>query len=320
MYCLVPYELAGDLHEPLRRHFRDEPDVQVVVERRTRERRARSDRRDEDQRATRERRSIRNIEGRRIEERRAAVASAAARELPRKARRHAERLSFVVRVEPADDRAEDVDTARLVTKFQAGDSDAFVALYMRYFDRVFGYLRVVLKDRHEAEDATQHVFAKVFEALPRYERRAQPFRSWLFTVVRNHALNDLKKKYRLDIVVDPAEMARTRDAGSLGIGEELSPLEWITDSEVLLFVERLPLPQRQVLMLRFMLDLTDRQIATVLDRTPSEVRVLQYRALQFLRQRLAALGRTPRDLGRVQWRTRVRQAPVIRSRRFALTR
>jgi RNA polymerase sigma-70 factor (ECF subfamily) len=186
---------------------------------------------------------------------------------------------------------------------------------MRYFDRVYTYLRVALNDAHDAEDATQQVFTKVFEALPRYQRTRAPFRGWLFIIVRNHAISTLNKRSRfrpmeneeIDRYVEPIE----DDRGGL------PALEWITDREVLMFVERLPLPQRQVLMLRYMLDLTQREVATVLGRTPEDVRALQSRALRYMRDRMTALGRTP-SRRRGPMVNCPRKATVLRARRFAL--
>lgn len=56
---------------------------------------------------------------------------------------------------------------RSPARIQAGDRELFGTLYMRYLDRVYGYLLVVLNNRDEAEDATQQVFTKALEALPR---------------------------------------------------------------------------------------------------------------------------------------------------------
>jgi RNA polymerase sigma-70 factor (ECF subfamily) len=315
-YCVIPRDLAARLHEPLRRHFADDPSVTVVVERRALDRRVRDDRRAEAAEVAAERRRVRGAGGRRAGERRAALVPVDAPGLPRRARAHRDRLVFVERIEPSAQRVEDLDTARLVAEFQAGEQDAFSSLYMRYFDRVYAYLKVVYRDAHEAEDATQQVFMKVLEALPRYERRKQPFRAWLFVVVRNHAIGEMKKLKRFEPIA-PAEMSRRREPEEHE--EDRQILDWITDRELLMFVERLPEAQRQVLMLRFLLDLTHTEVATVLGRNPDDVRGLQHRALAFLRERLVALGRAPERSDKSARMRRVRDhALVLRSRRFAL--
>jgi RNA polymerase sigma-70 factor (ECF subfamily) len=321
VYCLVPRELAPRLHEQLRRHFRDDPEVRVIVEQRGRERRLGGERRrrpadgGEPGRPD-DRRRIPGASGRRVGGRRASLVRVDAPPLPRRASPYAQQLAFVERFEPTDLRAEDLDTARLVTRIQAGDRDGFAVLYMRYFDRVYAYLRLLLRDANEAEDVAQQVFLKLLSALGRYDRREQPFRAWLFVVVRNCALNHLRDTGRMT-TLDPADLDRRREAELPA--PDLDALEWVSDSELLLLIERLPLAQRQVLMLRYMLDLTPREIAQLTNMSPNHVSVLQYRALTFLRRRLIALGRDPRSGERIRVQRVFRKAPVLRRRRYVLT-
>jgi RNA polymerase sigma-70 factor (ECF subfamily) len=221
------------------------------------------------------------------------------------------------------ERREDEDTARLVRDFQTGDSEAFATLYQRYFDRVYGYMRVLLKDQHEAEDATSEVWLKVYEALPRYQRRKQPFRAWLFVVVRNTGLDRVAAKARLE-PFDPAELDSRREAPAPE--NALNVLDWITDKDLMIFVQRLPQPQRQVLALRFLLDLRPPEIAKVLGRTRTDVSTLQYRALRFLEERLDAIGRSPKVVAGAESKAGELEpmrrwgvpATVTRSRRFAI--
>jgi RNA polymerase sigma-70 factor (ECF subfamily) len=224
------------------------------------------------------------------------------------------RVHFVERIDASEEQLEDADTARLVIRLQGGEGTAFESLYGRYFDRVYGYLKVTLNAREEAEDAAQQVFMHVFEHVDRYERRDKPFRAWLFTIVRNVALMRLRKEGRVDIV-DPAELGRRREGAA---PQDLHVLDWISDRDLMVFVERLPDAQRQVLMLRFMLGLRAAEIAEVLGRTPNDVSQLQSRALRFLRQRLTAIGRSGSRRDRARTQRRTIQAWVLRSRRYAL--
>jgi RNA polymerase sigma-70 factor (ECF subfamily) len=290
--------------------------VEVVVEARGRERRLAAERRASADPVAEERRTIRSGSGRRVGDRRALVSEAEPLPLPRKAERYADRLAFVERLEPSTEHLEDLDTARIVIAFQAGDTSRFDALYLRYFERVYSYLKLVLNDAHEAEDATQHVFIKVLKALPRYERRKQPFRAWLFTAVRNEGLTRVSSRGRLELV-DPAEMARRTDADLRDDGD-LGALDWISDKDLVFLVERLPLAQRQVLMLRYLADLRSGDIAAILGRSPEDVRMLQHRAQRYLRDRLVALGRAPEQRGKAPVLRRVPQAGVLRARRFCI--
>jgi RNA polymerase sigma-70 factor (ECF subfamily) len=265
-----------------------------------------------------ERRWIRNVAGRRVGARRAMLVAVDAPELPRRARQFAARLGFVERLEPAGQQAEDLDTARLVVRIQGGDREAFGLLYLRYFDRVYGYLRVALGDAHEAEDAAQQIFIRVLEALPRYERRSSvPFRAWLFVVVRNYLRSELARRGRVE-PVDPATIRRDNPHDQHALEAQAQALSWISDKDLLLFMERLPVAQRQVLLLRYMLDLTQEQTAAALGRSYEDVRKLQSRALRFLRARLSAVGCAP-TRSRPPMVRRLRQAQVLRWRRFALS-
>jgi RNA polymerase sigma-70 factor, ECF subfamily len=211
---------------------------------------------------------------------------------------------------------EDEDTARVVEAVQGGDKEAFGTIYERYLDRVYSYMRLAFKDMHEAEDATQQVFIKVLENIDTYEKRSQPFRAWLFVLARNYAISELRKLNRLDIE-DPAEIARRIEAKG-GSAELAWVLEWIKDKDLHIFIERLTVPQRQVLALRFLFDMRTKEIAELLGRTPNDVSKLQFRALEFLNERLTAIGRDPGKKRPLSARHRPVQSEVLRERRFSL--
>lgn len=94
MICLIPPELAPKLRELLERHFAEDPNIMVIVERRTGERRSGKERRKKDTgpvKGKEDRRKIRNADGRRVGERRAALVPATdPPELPRKAKKYAQ--------------------------------------------------------------------------------------------------------------------------------------------------------------------------------------------------------------------------------------
>jgi RNA polymerase sigma-70 factor (ECF subfamily) len=209
---------------------------------------------------------------------------------------------------------EDAATASTVARIKAGEMDRFSELYERYFDRVYGYMRIVLRKSHEAEDGTQEVFIKAFKGLPRYESRGRPFRAWLFTIARNHAISMLRKRNDLPVESEQLDVHLENERTN-GASEEL---RWVSDSEFVLLIERLPIAQRQVLALRYMLDLSNSEIGEILDREPNAIRALQFRAIRTLKQRLAHKRPEPGRKPRERMRRWPKRAPVLRARRFAL--
>jgi RNA polymerase sigma-70 factor (ECF subfamily) len=238
--------------------------------------------------------------------------------LPRWAERHAARLSFVERIEPTTQVLEDADSGRLVVRFQQGDADVFGKLYLRYFDRVYSYVRVALRNAHDAEDITQQVFMSALERLDRYELRAgQPFRGWLFVIARNLSITHMRRSGSVDFR-EPDEIDRRRERSEPD-DRALPALGWLSDPDLVLLIERLPIAQRQVLFLRFELDLSYAEIAGILERSEDDVRALQSRGVRFLRARLSSLGRDSRwHARRIGMRSKLRPATVLAARRWRL--
>ena len=298
LYCVVPPELAPVVHESLCEHWRDDPSVVVVLDRRHTERR-----------------TVAGRGGRRLGERRRAGASMSPPRLPRCVNGHADALFFARCVEERPRADEDIDSDRLVVRFQRGDVRAFDGLYSRYFDRVYAYARVALRDEHEAEDVAQQVFGNVVQALPRYQvREDSSFRAWLFRITRNVVLRTLERTGRMS-PQEPAELDRRLESP---VPDAPFSLEWLSDKDLAMLVECLPLSQRQVILLRYVFEFTTDDIACALERTPVAIRMLEHRAMRGLETRLAALRGWSRGCERSSMVMRHRPAPVLVGRRLAL--
>ena len=75
-------------------------------------------------------------------------------------------------------------TQLAVARAREGDEAAFRFLYLRFSNNIYGYVRSIVRDDHEAEDVTQQVFAKLMTSLVKYNDRGTPFFGWLLRLAR----------------------------------------------------------------------------------------------------------------------------------------
>jgi RNA polymerase sigma-70 factor (ECF subfamily) len=317
MFCVVPGDLAPKLGPLLERSWRDDPSIAVVVERRAGDRRRTGERRSPSGGGPLvpfNRRRIRYPDGRRIAERRAMLVPVAGPAWPRGVRRHADRLVFVEPLAPPPDLCEGIEAAREIVRFQSGDERAVRELYERYFDRVYTYLRVTLKRRPYAEERTREVFMKMVEELPRLALSPSRVESWLFGIAHRAALSGLAESRAGTHA--PAGDVRAGGEEASGDGEE--SLDWLSDDELQLLIERAPMDERHVLMLRYMARLGFAEIGAVLGVAPEAAAELHRRAVGSLDASLATISRGPHAGGRHTMSIKAPQTPVIRQRRRAL--
>ena len=166
--------------------------------------------------------------------------------------------------------------AQAVTRAKAGDQEALRFLYVSYADNVYGYVRSIVRDDYEAEDVTQHVFAKLVVVLPKYEQRSVPFAAWILRVARNVAVDHMRARRAI-----PCEEVRELDERKdFGDSQQTS----IALREAL---ETLPEEQREVIVLRHLVGLSPGEIAGRMGKSEPSIHGLHHRGRGALRTTLA---------------------------------
>jgi RNA polymerase sigma-70 factor (ECF subfamily) len=163
---------------------------------------------------------------------------------------------------------------------KGGDRDALQYLYSVYSNNIYGYVRSIVHDDHEAEDVTQHVFAKLMTTLVKYDDRGVPFFAWLVRLERNAAIDHLRSN-RLtptEHVIDP----------NATYGTDYDHAETVRTA-----LASLPNEQRQVVFLRHVVGLTPGEIADRLGRSESSIHGLHHRGRRALQRELIRLDATP---------------------------
>lgn len=107
--------------------------------------------------------------------------------------------------EPSGDSLSDAYEARLIARSQHGDREAFGELVERYQSKVFNLAYRLLNDADEAADVSQEAFVRIYRGIERFHGGSQ-LGTWIYRIVHNLCLDELKKKRRRpQVVADPAD-------------------------------------------------------------------------------------------------------------------
>ena len=169
-----------------------------------------------------------------------------------------------------------------LTEKQRLDS-AFTELYRAHLRDVYSYSYYRVGNHHDAEDLTEQTFLQAYRHFERAQREShgRPLRPWLIRIAHNLAANYYRDRSRRPQtqLEDAAVVSDLHSTEELAEGrEELM--------EVLEGVSRLPEDRREALIMRFALDMENREIARALGRSEGATKVLLHRAIKQLEQGL----------------------------------
>jgi len=171
-------------------------------------------------------------------------------------------------------------TSLAVARAKEGDREALRFLYVSYSNNIYGYVRSIVRDDHEAEDVTQHVFAKLMTTIGKYDDRGVPFFAWLLRLARNVAIDHLRANR-----MTPTETLP--DAGA-STERDIDQVHLVRDA-----LAALPEEQREVVVLRHMVGLSPGEIADRMGRSEPSIHGLHHRGRRALQRELTALDSSP---------------------------
>jgi len=165
----------------------------------------------------------------------------------------------------------------------------FSDLYRAHLRDVYSYAYYRVGNHHDAEDLTEQTFLQAYRHFERAQRESdgRPLRPWLIKIAHNLAANFYRDRARRPVTVleDAAIVSAPHTTESLVEGrEELQ--------QVLAGVAKLPDDRREALIMRFALDMDNREIARALGRTDGATKVLLHRAIKQLEQVMATAEET----------------------------
>jgi RNA polymerase sigma-70 factor (ECF subfamily) len=165
----------------------------------------------------------------------------------------------------------------LVKRAIKGDEDAFGELYKLYVNKIFRFVKYLLSDREVAQDITQNAFVNAWKSINRFSIDKGTFQAYLYTIARNLARDYIRKKKTLSLFF----YEQTISDGNILIEKVIVKEKQEKINEML---KELKMFDRQLVVLRFFEELTFKEIAQIIGKKESAVRVQTHRALKKIKK------------------------------------
>lgn len=180
---------------------------------------------------------------------------------------------------------EGLSDSHLLQLVEKGDKQAFGCLYQRYLNDIYRFVFVKTGDKYIAEDLTEETFIRTWERLKtakKNQRSISHVRAWFYQIANNLVIDYYRKKKPV------------RSIESFIQSDEDSPeevIEFNDMSETLLQCIRELKPKfQQIIILRFINELSHEETASIMKISTANSRVLQFRALKSLQDSLSKKG------------------------------
>lgn len=167
---------------------------------------------------------------------------------------------------------------QLIASASEGDKAAFSALYDRYIAQIYRFVYLKTGSKPEAEDLTHDVFLSAWQNIGGYRHKGFPFSSWLYQIARNKVIDHYRTK-KFTAPIDEA----TEALADLAVQADIATDQTMTLARIQSAMRELSDEHQNILIMRFVDDLSPVEIAHALEKTEGAVRLMQHRAIKNLR-------------------------------------
>ncbi len=173
------------------------------------------------------------------------------------------------------------DEEKIIKAAQLGETEAFNKLYSHYISPIFRFVYMKVSHQEEAEDLTHEVFLTAWQNIPNYQFKGFPLSSWLYQIARNRVIDHYRlKKNTISLEqADPdAELIKINSSAETDLDTSLSLVK------IRAAMKKLTGDQQDVILMRFMEELSHKEIAAAINKSEGAVRLIQHRAINELKK------------------------------------
>lgn len=170
----------------------------------------------------------------------------------------------------------------LFLKVKNQDKEAFGQFYDLYVNRIYRFIFFKVNSVSDAQDLTSEVFLKLWQHLNE-GKEVKNLNSYIYIIARNSVIDFYRQRVKDSVTVSQENSPEISDEQADLMKKQVLDSDW---SQVLKSLKKLKDEYREIIILRFLDELTIREIASVLNKSNGSVRVLIHRALKALKENL----------------------------------
>jgi RNA polymerase sigma-70 factor (ECF subfamily) len=176
----------------------------------------------------------------------------------------------------------EISEEEVLMRASQGDRDSFGQLYERYIERIFNYVYYRTGNLHDAEDLTARVFQRAMNHIQNYTDRGVPFSAWLYRIAHNLVANwHRDRSRRQEIPLNEVPVLPSR-----GDHPEKNLVRFQEEDALLRLIRRLPADRQNLLILKFVENLSNAEIGQIMGRSEGAIKSLYHRTLLALREQI----------------------------------
>jgi RNA polymerase sigma-70 factor (ECF subfamily) len=170
-------------------------------------------------------------------------------------------------------------TDLIIERAIQGDDEAFSLLYQENLKKIYNYIYYRTGNNHDAEDLTARVFQRALNHISKYKKTNVPFSAWLYRIAHNlvanwHRDNNRRKEVPLE---EQTELRNKQEIPEREI-EDRQEIELLLNA-----IHRLTHDRQMVLILKYVEDLSNKEIGDIMQKSEGAIKSLYHRTLLELR-------------------------------------
>lgn len=169
--------------------------------------------------------------------------------------------------------------SKIIENAKNGKRSAFGILYDYYQPKIYRFIYLKVNKKEDAEDLTHQVFLSAWTKIKEYEERGFPFSSWLYKIARNEVI-DFYRQRKEQVSIDDIEPMLISSSNDSANKIDLK----IQIEKTKKAIQKLKQDYQDIIIMRFVDDLSVKEVAKVLQKSEGAVKIMQHRAIKALRK------------------------------------